>query len=246
MHMGWLYLHRSGRVLQLLIGDDSGARVELEVPFAPEHSDIRIGDIAHLVVVSDRPDMSRFRVVREAYIPEARYAGPLVVPSDRSQGWLLTAQFKLRSHAHIYAKQQTRQRGSCSPTASKTLHGLAGLCKHSRREAMEALFDNTTVLLFEDPFTQRAVPFNRRLTDRRMHTTTVHVQGLGFRVPFLGALGVQVHQRPVRGATAAAGRLLTKTRRQFIARECWLRPPWSRGLVGDELEPTLRSQNALA
>lgn len=59
-----------GRVLQLLIGDGSGARVDLEVPLQPEHRDIRVGDIAHLVVVSDIPNMTRFRVVREAYLPE--------------------------------------------------------------------------------------------------------------------------------------------------------------------------------
>ena len=51
--------------------------MDLEVPLMPEHREIRVGDIAHLVVVSDKPNMTRFQVVREAYIPEARCVGRL-------------------------------------------------------------------------------------------------------------------------------------------------------------------------
>lgn len=64
--------HREGQVLRVLVGDDTGARVELEVPYKREYRDIRVRDTAHLVVVSDTANMDRFRALREVYLPETR------------------------------------------------------------------------------------------------------------------------------------------------------------------------------
>jgi hypothetical protein len=36
------------------------------------HQEIRVGDVAHLAVVSDQGQMNRFRALREAYLPESR------------------------------------------------------------------------------------------------------------------------------------------------------------------------------
>ena len=79
------------QVTRMLVGDDSGARLQMEVPLAQEHSEIRVrkvcgrmapalradrpvaaqpGDEVELVVVSDEPQLQRFRAVREAYLPE--------------------------------------------------------------------------------------------------------------------------------------------------------------------------------
>jgi hypothetical protein len=83
----------------VLLGDASGARLQMEVPLSQAHSDIRVraractraaaflsfmltracatppltpqpGDEAELVVVSDEPALQRFSAVREAYFPE--------------------------------------------------------------------------------------------------------------------------------------------------------------------------------
>ena len=79
--------------MRVLLGDESGARVLLEVPMAPELGDIQAriciqsmppaapadarcppraqtGDEAEVLVVSDDPDLRGFRAVREAYLPE--------------------------------------------------------------------------------------------------------------------------------------------------------------------------------
>jgi len=61
---------KPGRVLRLLVGDASGASVEVEVPYVREHRGLRVGDAAELVVVSDSPKMGRFRALREVYLPE--------------------------------------------------------------------------------------------------------------------------------------------------------------------------------
>jgi hypothetical protein len=69
----WTFTRCRGQeVLRLLLGDDSGARVELEMPYRPEHQQIRLGDVAHVAVVSDSGRMTRFRAIREAYLPESQ------------------------------------------------------------------------------------------------------------------------------------------------------------------------------
>ena len=61
---------RAGAVTRLLLGDDSGARVELEVPLQPEHRAVRPGTAAELLVLSEEPGLRRFFAVRETYLPE--------------------------------------------------------------------------------------------------------------------------------------------------------------------------------
>jgi len=61
---------RAGSVTRVLLGDDSGARLLLEVPLQPEHRNVRVGDAAELMVLSDEPGLQRFRALREAYLPE--------------------------------------------------------------------------------------------------------------------------------------------------------------------------------
>lgn len=54
---------------RLLLGDATGARLQLVVPAASRHAALRPGDAAELVVLSDDPGLRRFRVVRDAYVP---------------------------------------------------------------------------------------------------------------------------------------------------------------------------------
>jgi len=86
------------QVTRLLLGDASGARLELEVPREADHDDVRVrgqmafsadaspstaprgglsrlpcfqaGDEAEVMVVSDDPSLARFRAVREVYLPQ--------------------------------------------------------------------------------------------------------------------------------------------------------------------------------
>jgi hypothetical protein len=57
-------------MLDMLVGDDSGARVSLKVPLRAEYADINEGDNVELVVTSDDPDFYTFQAIREAYVPE--------------------------------------------------------------------------------------------------------------------------------------------------------------------------------
>jgi len=56
-------------MLSLLVGDYSGARVELRVPLQRQHARIREGDEVEMVVGSDESYFARFEAVREAYFP---------------------------------------------------------------------------------------------------------------------------------------------------------------------------------
>ena len=56
-------------MLSLLVGDYSGARVELRVTLRRQHAEIREGDAVEMVVGSDESYFARFEVIREAYFP---------------------------------------------------------------------------------------------------------------------------------------------------------------------------------
>jgi hypothetical protein len=58
-----------GWMLLLLVGDASGARVELRVPLLRQHAEIREGDAVEMVVGSDKSYFAEFEAVREAYFP---------------------------------------------------------------------------------------------------------------------------------------------------------------------------------
>lgn len=57
--------------LQLLVGDDSGARTELSVPYVSRHDEVREGDSAELLVVASKPTFEGFKALKEAYLPES-------------------------------------------------------------------------------------------------------------------------------------------------------------------------------
>ena len=56
-------------MLDLLVGDKSGARVPLKVPLKGEYADINVDDDVELIVTSDDPYFYTFQAVREAYLP---------------------------------------------------------------------------------------------------------------------------------------------------------------------------------
>eukprot|EP00245_Coleochaete_scutata_P015508 TRINITY_DN6933_c0_g1_i1.p1 TRINITY_DN6933_c0_g1~~TRINITY_DN6933_c0_g1_i1.p1 ORF type:complete len:394 (+),score=46.87 TRINITY_DN6933_c0_g1_i1:92-1273(+) len=58
--------------LRVIVGDDSGIRLELLVPVPATMPTIGRGEPAELLVLSDRRTLSRFNAVREVYLPERR------------------------------------------------------------------------------------------------------------------------------------------------------------------------------
>ncbi|MBD1920501.1 phosphate ABC transporter permease [Microcoleus sp. FACHB-831] len=58
------------RRLNLEVGDDSGFSTALQVPLRRLHKSIRRGQIAEMVVMSNRPDLSSIVKVSDIYIPD--------------------------------------------------------------------------------------------------------------------------------------------------------------------------------
>ncbi|WP_073069747.1 phosphate ABC transporter permease [Phormidesmis priestleyi] len=57
------------RKLNLIVEDESGFIEELQVPIKREHQAIAIGDTAEMVVLSNRPDLSRIAKVTDIFVP---------------------------------------------------------------------------------------------------------------------------------------------------------------------------------
>ncbi|PSB01203.1 phosphate ABC transporter permease [Merismopedia glauca] len=57
------------RRLNLEIGDETGFTTELQVPLQREHKLIRPGEIAQMLVMSDRADLGRIAKISDIYIP---------------------------------------------------------------------------------------------------------------------------------------------------------------------------------
>ncbi|BAB74242.1 phosphate ABC transporter permease [Anabaena sp. FACHB-709] len=55
--------------INIEVGDDTGFSVELEAPLRPFHKAIARGQIAEMIVLSDRPDLSRIEEFSDVYIP---------------------------------------------------------------------------------------------------------------------------------------------------------------------------------
>lgn len=55
--------------INLEVGDDTGFSVELEAPLRPAHKVIARGQIAEMIVMSNRPDLSTIENFTEVYIP---------------------------------------------------------------------------------------------------------------------------------------------------------------------------------
>lgn len=58
------------RRLTLEVGDKTGFNTQLQVPLRRDHRLIRRGDLAEMLVLSNRPDLSRINMVSDIYIPD--------------------------------------------------------------------------------------------------------------------------------------------------------------------------------
>ncbi len=61
------------RRLNLEIGDETGFSAQLQVPLQREHRAIRRGDLAEVLVVSNRSDLSRIAKISDAYLPDSGF-----------------------------------------------------------------------------------------------------------------------------------------------------------------------------
>lgn len=59
------------RRLNIEVGDESGFVTRLQVPLQRDYKVIRPGDIAELIAMSNRPDLSSIAQVSDIYLPEA-------------------------------------------------------------------------------------------------------------------------------------------------------------------------------
>lgn len=55
--------------LCVVIGDDSPARLQMEVPISDDYAMVEVGEPAEVLVLSDRPNLSRFKAMRDVYLP---------------------------------------------------------------------------------------------------------------------------------------------------------------------------------
>jgi hypothetical protein len=58
------------RCLNLEVGDDTGFYTKLQVPLKRDHRAIRPGDTAQMLVISNRPDLSRIAQATDIYLPD--------------------------------------------------------------------------------------------------------------------------------------------------------------------------------
>jgi len=58
--------------LVLEVGDETDFVAKIQVPLKKEHRNIRVGDWAEMLVVSNRPDLSRIMKISDIYIPDAK------------------------------------------------------------------------------------------------------------------------------------------------------------------------------
>lgn len=61
------------RRLNLEVGDETGFSAKLQVPLKRDHRMIRPGDIAEMLVVSNRPDLSRIFRVTDVFLPDYNF-----------------------------------------------------------------------------------------------------------------------------------------------------------------------------
>ncbi len=59
------------RRLTLEVGDETGFSARIKVPLKREHRNIRVGDWAEMLVLSNRPDLSRIMKITDVYVPDA-------------------------------------------------------------------------------------------------------------------------------------------------------------------------------
>ncbi|WP_058999099.1 hypothetical protein [Leptolyngbya sp. NIES-2104] len=56
------------RCINVEVGDETGFATRIQVPLQREHQAIRIGDTAEMLVMSDRPDLSRIAKVSDLFV----------------------------------------------------------------------------------------------------------------------------------------------------------------------------------
>jgi hypothetical protein len=56
------------RRINLEVGDETGFETRIQVPLKREHQAIRVGDTAEMLVLSDRPDLSRIAKVSDIFV----------------------------------------------------------------------------------------------------------------------------------------------------------------------------------
>ncbi|KAG6554018.1 hypothetical protein Mapa_004935 [Marchantia paleacea] len=56
--------------LQLLIGDNSPATFQMDVVMTEEIPRVKVGERVEVLVMSDRPSLSRFKALRDVYLPD--------------------------------------------------------------------------------------------------------------------------------------------------------------------------------
>ncbi|KAK9820153.1 hypothetical protein WJX72_006741 [[Myrmecia] bisecta] len=57
--------------VRLLVGDQSGARTEVIVPYERRHEQMRVGEPAELMVLAEQRSFARFKALKEVYLPES-------------------------------------------------------------------------------------------------------------------------------------------------------------------------------
>lgn len=58
------------RCLNLEVGDETGFYTKIQAPLKRDHRSIRPGDVAQMIVVSTRPDLSRIAQATDVYLPD--------------------------------------------------------------------------------------------------------------------------------------------------------------------------------
>jgi hypothetical protein len=58
------------RCLNLEVGDETGFSTQIQVPLKRDHRAIRPGDVAEMIVMSQRSDLGRIAKVSDIYLPE--------------------------------------------------------------------------------------------------------------------------------------------------------------------------------
>ena len=57
---------------EVTVGEAGVADVVVQVPYELNHEMLRLGEPAHLIVVSNTPNLSSFKAVRDIFLPETR------------------------------------------------------------------------------------------------------------------------------------------------------------------------------
>ncbi|DBA97423.1 TPA: hypothetical protein ACH3X1_015142 [Trebouxia sp. C0004] len=68
---GGLQQQVSNPVVKFLFGDASSARTQVDVPYNQRYEDVHVGESAELLLLSNTPDFSSFKALKEVYLPES-------------------------------------------------------------------------------------------------------------------------------------------------------------------------------